>query len=349
MISLLSNLFRHAGKAIAKRQTQAALLFAALLLYSSTGYMYFELPKNPDLTWLDSIWWSMVTMTTVGYGDLFPTTMWGRVLVGFPTMLLGVGILGYMLSMVATAMLESKLLETKGMKNVVLTNHVLICGFGTLEKVLKLVQEIRKDIKTSEAEIVIVDDAIEELPPELRDSKVHFVRGDPAREVILHKASVETAQAVIVQANAADPEGSDNHNLKVVLTVESLCPSVLTVAECVNPENEVFFRRAHCDSVVCIASLAEQMLVQELQDPGVAQIVSELTSNSRGRQFYIVDLPQRDGTYADIHQLFAADDVILMGIRRGEEVFILPAPDFAIQQGDRAILVSSVRPTASPA
>jgi len=264
--------------------------------------------------------------------------------VGFPTMLLGVGILGYMLSMVATAMLESKILEAKGMKNVILTDHVVICGFGTLEKVLKLIQEIRKDVTTSDAEIVIIDDAIEELPPELRDEMTHFVRGDSAREVILQKASMETARAVIVQADATDPEGSDNHNLKVVLTVESLCPSVLTVAECINPENEIFFKRAHCDSVVCIASLAEQMLVQELQDPGIAQIVSELTSNSRGRQFYIVDLPQRERTYAEVCKHFDTENVIMMGIRRGEESFILPAADFEICQGDRLILVSSARP-----
>jgi len=344
MISLLMSLFRGLGKTMAKRTTQATMLFVALLLYSSTGYMYFELPQNPDLTWMDSIWWSMVTMTTVGYGDLFPSSILGRVLVGFPTMLLGVGILGYMLSLVATTMLEAKILETKGMKNVILTDHVVVCGFGTLEKVLKLIQEIRKDSTTSDVEIVIIDDTIDELPPELRDDKTHFVRGDSAREIILRKASMETARAVIVQASASDSEGSDNHNLKVILTVESLCPSVLTVAECVHPENEVFFRRAHCDSVVCIASLAEQMLVQELQDPGIAQVVSELTSNSMGKQFYIVDLPQHERTYAEIRKHLDEKEVITMGIRRGDENFIQPPDDFDIRQDDKLILVSSQRP-----
>lgn len=345
MISLLFSLFKGMGNTISTRYCQTALLFASLLMYSSTGYMYFELPENPDLTWMDSVWWSMVTMTTVGYGDLFPSTMWGRILVGFPTMLLGVGILGYMLSLVATTMLESKMLETKGMKDVILTDHVVVCGFGTLAKVLKLIQEIRKDITTRDVDIVVIDDTIEELPPELRDAKTHFVRGDAAREVVLRKASIETVRAVIVQASTADPEGSDNHNLKVVLTVESLCPSVLTVAECVNPENEIFFKRAHCDSVVCIASLAEQMLVQELQDPGIAQIVSELTSNARGRQFYIVDLPQAEGTYAEVRKQFDEKDAITMGIQRDGENFILPADDFDIRKGDRLILVAAQRPT----
>jgi voltage-gated potassium channel len=344
MINVLFSMFRGMGKTMSRRQSQASLLFVSLLMYSSTGYMYFELPENPDLTWMDAIWWSMVTMTTVGYGDLFPSSLLGRVMVGFPTMLLGVGILGYMLSLVATAMLESRILETKGMKKLILTDHVVVCGFGTLEKVLKLIQEIRKDTATSDAAIVVIDDTIEELPPELRDDRTHFVRGDAAREVVLEKASMDTAQAVIVQANAADPEGSDNHNLKVVLTVESLCPSVLTVVECVNPENEIFFKRANCDSVVCIASLAEQMLVQELQDPGIAQIVSELTSNAHGRQFYIIDLPQPARTYDEVCKHLKTQDVITMGIRRGETNFIHPAGDFAVNEDDRVILVSSERP-----
>ena len=85
--------------------TRAVILFLALVLYSATGYLYFELSGNPELTWGDAFWWSVVTMTTVGYGDFFPSTTLGRMLVGVPTMLMGIGILGYILSVTATAML----------------------------------------------------------------------------------------------------------------------------------------------------------------------------------------------------------------------------------------------------
>ncbi len=345
MISVLFSLFRGARSMVASRVCQTAMLFGSLLMYSTTGYMYFELPENPDLTWIDALWWAVVTMTTVGYGDLFPSSTGGRILVGFPTMLLGVGILGYMLSLVATAMLESKIRETKGMKEIVLADHVVVCNFGALEKMLKLVQEIRKDIATRDAEIVIVDDTVEELPPELQAQGVRFIKGDAARETILAKASVDAARAVIVQSDVDNPAASDNHNLKIVLTIESLCDDVLTVVECINPENEIFFRRARCDSVVCIASLAEQMLVQELQDPGVAQVVSELTSNSRGRQIYIVPPPGPTGSYKDARSQYTDGNVILLGVRRDEENFILPDEDFAMRDGDRLILISSRRPT----
>ena len=345
MTNLLFYLLKGVGKTATNRICQTGMLFLALLLYSATGFMYFELPENPDLSWIDAFWWSLVTMTTVGYGDLFPVTTWGRVLIGFPTMLFGVGILGYMLSLMATTMLESKLLETRGMNEIKLTDHIIVCGFGRLETLLNLIREIQRDVTTKDTQIVLVDDKLEQLPPELLELKIRFVKGNPAREAILRKAGVLTSRAVIIQASSDNPEESDTHNLKVALVAETLSPSVFTVVECVNPENQGFFRRANCDSVVCIASLSEQMLVQELQDTGVAQVVSELTSNAHGRQFYIIEVPEELATYREARARYNDQNVVLMGIRRGEENFILPGDDFSIEKGDRAILISSERPS----
>ena len=344
MVSLLFSLLRGVRQHLLSRHLQTLLLFASLLLYSATGYMYFEQQANPDLSWLDSFWWAMVTMTTVGYGDYFPSTMGGRVLVGFPTMLLGVGVLGYVLSLLATAMIESKLREAKGMNQMVLNDHVLICGFIALEKTLKLIGEIRKDAKTEDASIVLVDDELDELPVELRENEVHFVKGDPAREAVLHKAGIDTALAVIAQADPRSPNDSDHRNLKLILTIQGIAPAVPTVAECVNPENEVYFRRAHCDSVVCIASLTEQMLVQELQDPGVAQVVSELTSNAHGRQIYIIDPSEDRLDYGSLRADYGNGDIVLLGIRRDNDNHILPDDGFDIRSGDKLILIASKRP-----
>ncbi len=69
------------------------VLILAMLAFSASGFLYFEIGNRPDLGWADAVWWSVVTMTTVGYGDLFPETMGGRYLIGFPTMLVGVSIL----------------------------------------------------------------------------------------------------------------------------------------------------------------------------------------------------------------------------------------------------------------
>lgn len=65
------------------------------LTVSALGFYIFEKDSWPDLTISDSLWWSLVTAMTVGYGDIYPKTWQGRWLVAAPTILLGVGFLAH--------------------------------------------------------------------------------------------------------------------------------------------------------------------------------------------------------------------------------------------------------------
>ncbi|MHB8811131.1 MAG: potassium channel family protein [Desulfobulbaceae bacterium] len=87
---------------------------------------FFESPGNPELCWSDGLWYSLVTMTTVGYGDFFPETAAGRFLVGLPLMLVGIGLLGYALSVIATVLVTAKNKEIKGMSNFKGEGHLVI-------------------------------------------------------------------------------------------------------------------------------------------------------------------------------------------------------------------------------
>lgn len=345
MIHLLVRMWKRTQRISQSRLLQITLLMVALFLYSATGYMYFEFKANPDLKWGDAFWWTIVTMTTVGYGDFFPTTTGGRWLVGFPSMLLGIGLLGYGLSLIATKMLESQALEVKGLKKVMCFDHVAICGWSSLERTMKLIGEIRSDSTTKESPIVLITSQITELPPELRKiDKMHFVAGDPSRESTLEMANIKEADAVIIQANLKESEHADDANLKVALAVECYNPETFTVAECVNPENVPYFRRANCDSVVCITQLSEQILVQELHDPGITEVVSQLTSSQIGKQIFICQ-PKKDfKTYGEASRDFADNGDVLIGIRRNRSNEILPPAETQLEAGDRLITVCRNRP-----
>ena len=345
MIHLFVRLLQGTRKLSQLRFIQIALLMVSLFLYSATGYMYFEFKANPDLNWGDAFWWTIVTMTTVGYGDFFPTTTGGRWLVGFPSMLLGIGLLGYGLSLIATKMLESQALEVKGLKKVMCFEHVVICGWSSLERTLKLISEIRCDSTTVESPIVLITDQIAELPPELKKlEKMFFVAGDPARESTLEMANIKEAHAVIIQANLEEAERADDVNLKVALAVECYHPDTFTVAECVNPENVPYFRRANCDSVVCISQLSEQILVQELHDPGITEVVSQLTTSQSGKQLIICTPPQKFKTYGEADGALSQNGSQLIGIRRNRNNQLLPSSDFPLEDLDRLILICEERP-----
>ena len=137
--------------------------------------MYFESVAKPDLTWSDAIWWAFVTMTTVGYGDFFPATAAGRYLIGIPTMVFGISILGYLLSTVATYLIEARSKELKGMLELNVKDPILIIHYPDKERFLTLLRDLCADDKTAKLPIVLVDDTLEELPEVLMEAGVQLV------------------------------------------------------------------------------------------------------------------------------------------------------------------------------
>jgi len=87
------------------------LIIFCVVFCGSTAFAYFE--KN--ISFADALWWSIVTLTTVGYGDISPATAGGRI-VGASVMLLGIGFLGLFTATIASIFIENRLLENKGMK-----------------------------------------------------------------------------------------------------------------------------------------------------------------------------------------------------------------------------------------
>lgn len=320
---------------------RVALLLAAVLTYGSTGFLYFEIGENPSLTWPDGVWYAFVTVTTVGYGDLFPKTPGGRFLVAVPLMFFGIGLLGYVLSLAASVLIEAKTKELRGMSKFDLSGHVVIFNFPSLGKVLRLLDELHGDATFPEgADIVLVDEKLEELPPELVKRGVHFVRGSPTRDDTLDRAAIDRARfAVVLCVRPGDPH-SDDLNVAITLAVEARNDAVRSVVECVEPEAEELLRKAGCDSIVCTATFGAPLLSSELLRPGVQGVFAQLASAVVGEQVY---LARHDGKKAVSFRALAeacrASDHVAIGIRDGSETRLNPGDDHAVEPGVQVVTI----------
>jgi voltage-gated potassium channel len=319
-----------------------------VLAYGTAGFLYFELPGNPDLTWADALWYCMVTLSTVGYGDFFPKSVGGRYLVGLPLLVLGIGLLGFLLSVVATALISARNKELKGMNPAQASHHVVVVHFPGEAKLLRLIDELSQDPTIGQAaHWVLVDPDLEELPQALALRRVHFVRGDPTRDATLSRARIDDASHALVLVRPPGGPQADAVNVAVTLAIEGRCDTVNTVVECDDPANEELLRKAGCNRIVCVGRYDALYMSQELLNPGVQEVVADLLSTANGQQLYLTAVQAPTGAdLAALQQALARVGHVLMGVQRAGVNHLNPSPEQPLLAGDKAISMGSRRLTA---
>lgn len=346
MIRLLFSLFRRVVVTKRNQALKVVLLTTLLVAFSSSGFMYFELADKPDLAWGDALWWSIVTMATVGYGDFFPVTNGGRYLIGVPTMLFGISILGYLLSTLATFLIEERSKELKGMSELAVRDHILLVHFPGTARVQAVLAELRRDPKTKDAPVVLIDPGLEELPESLATAGLRFVRGDPTKESTLDRACFRDAVFAIILSRDPNDVRSDSVNLAAALTLEHLHPGIFTVAECNDPEHVDLLYKAGCNAVVCLTALATNLVVHELLDPGVQKVIGEATNNVSGQSFYMVRvLSAGTATYAVARDLLEERGCAALGLEQKGKVVLNPDPSTPLHDGDSIVSIAATRPS----
>jgi len=319
------------------------VLLGAILLYGTTGFVYFELSENPELRWSDGLWYTVVTMTTVGYGDFFPKTMGGRFLIGWPVMAFGIGLLGYALSVIAATLITSKSKEIRGMSSFELKNHLIVFNFPALAKIERILDELSLDPSFGRSiSVVLVDEFLEELPLELQKRGVHYVRGNTVRDETLTRAGIDHAgHAVILCRNPRDP-ASDNLNVAIALAIEGRNRKANTVVECVDPASEELLRKAGCDRIVCTSRFDSHFLSQELLNPGVQDVIDDLLSARDGQQIYFIKV-SRDAAFGELEKICREKRHIAIGISSsGATRLNIPASTM-VSKGDSLITIGPSR------
>lgn len=320
------------------------VLMLAVLAYGTTGFLYFELPGNPDLTWGDGLWYTIVTIATVGYGDFFPKSPEGRFLVGWPIMVVGIGLLGYALSLLAAALVTSKTREVKGMSSFNLKNHLVIFNFPGLGKVQRVLDELYLDPAFgSHRQVVLIDEFLEELPPELQKRGLFFVRGNPARDETLSRASVDSASHAIVLCRTPGDPASDNLNVAITLAIEARCRNVQSVVECVDPASEELLHKAGSDRVVCTSRFDSLFLSQELLNPGVQGVIADLFSARSGQQIYFTAVT-RSETFRELSERCRLNGHLALGLGRNGSVRLNIADIERVEPGDQVVTIGASRP-----
>lgn len=322
---------------------RVGVLLAAVIAYGASGFLYFELPARPDLTWSDAFWWTVVTLTTVGYGDYAPASVSGRFYVALPLMVFGIGLLGYVLSLAAAALVESRTRELAGLGTMKFDKHVVIVNMPSLGKVERLLDELLSTTGLGpRTDVVLIDEELVQLPAELAERNVHFVRGNPARDETLTRASIKTASyAVVLSRRAGDPH-SDDQAIAVALAVEAHNREIHSVVECVDPSMEELLRKAGCDSIVCTARFDAHFVVSEILNPGAQEVVDHLLSTIQGgQQLYMTSVGRAGVTYAELAKTCLQRAHVAIGVKQAGKLRLNAPADYVVSKGDLVVTIGA--------
>ncbi|MGZ8250455.1 potassium channel family protein [Methylomagnum sp.] len=215
-----------------KRILFLAILAIISFIISVTLFWTVEHQYNHKIrNLLDVIWWWFVTSATVGYGDVVPVTLAGRVVAVF-TIVTGFIIYTYMVGIIVDSAHEFMEGRDCGKNPLKLKDHIVICEYTSMAD--ELLQSLPTIPEFSHLNVAIVTDLVTHRPY----SEYEFVFGVPINPLNLKKASVESARYVFVFANMrfTDP---DVKTLHIALRVLDLNPKASIFVEIVNVQDEL--------------------------------------------------------------------------------------------------------------
>ena len=263
-------------------------LAAVLLLAIAAAVVVstLEASHNPQFERFGSgVWWAIVTMTTVGYGDVVPQTALGRALAAI-VMLSGMGVLSLFTAAVSTRVITNRLKEGKGLKKLNLKNHVALLGWNLTGP--ELIASIRDDLISANRSLVLVSeldaDQAEAVINRFSDLHIKFVSGDCTDEETLHRANISAAHAAIIIPDESHPgrAKSDERTILATLSVKAIESKVRVIAHILDAQNEPHMRRANADRIVVSDRYSGFLLGAHVTSPGIPEMLEGLFTGSAG-------------------------------------------------------------------
>jgi voltage-gated potassium channel len=280
----------------------------------------------------DAVWWSVVTITTVGYGDVVPTTVLGRV-VGMFVMLSGITVISLLTATISSIFVAQRIRESQGLQQVKLKGHTIICGWNQkLDNLLETLNRISADHsampRTRRRDDVIL---INEMPPARMEEvlsgyenlNLKYVSGDYTKEPILARANLKEARAVIILPDMSlTSMPRDDKTLPAALAIKSMKRDIKVYAHIIDKENLSHLKRADVDDVIVSDEHIGYLLASDISSPGIAQTIQTLLSPEKGIALKRAQIPSEfiGKKFQDVQEYFKGQrNSIVIGFVTQEE------------------------------
>jgi len=305
----------------------AGLLLVTLPVIGTAGYMIVE-----GWGFLDALYMSVITFTTVGYREVHPLDRQGQAFTMVYSVA-GVGVLFYGLFSVFQFLLEGELgsfLGVRRMKGQIenLKNHYILCGFG------RVGEEISRELSERKVPFVVIETNEQSIERGHRQGVLMLV-GDATNDAMLKVAGVERASCLLAASD------SDSGNTFIVLTARALNPALFIVARAGYPDSEPRLQRAGANRVFSpYITAGHQMALAAIQ-PMVHEFIDSVPTQEGGPVLAEIEISEGSGLAGQtIHDLlhWTRSIAVLALQNSAGELLVGPSQTAALSAGDKLIV-----------
>ena len=294
------------------------LYFVVLAAVGSIG---FYVIGGDQWSWIDSLYMTIITLSTVGYGEVHTLTGAGKIW-SILIIIFGVSGIGALIRTLNEEFIQLELFRKNTMMKTIskLKNHYVICGYGRMGAV------IAKELQEKNLEFVIIENN-EQKVEIIRSKGLFCVNGDATSEETLQDARVDKAVGVAVVLD------TDQDNLFVTMSMKTTNPDLFILSRCAKEDNQSKLIRAGANKVVNPYTAGGHRMAEILSKPQVEDSISVVSPkhsdlNLTLDEISLKDLNQYDGVLIKDSNIREEFDVMIVGIiKETGESIINPSPD----------------------
>lgn len=320
------------------RRTRLHLIRGAIALAGVVllGVLWYRLVEG--WSWLDAAYMAVITLSTVGFGEINPLSPRGR-LFTILLIMMGVGVIAYILNSLTDAIVQGhfqagfRLLKRRRLMES-LQDHYIICGFG------RTGCQVATEFAAEAIPFIVVDSDSAAIQMAQQLGYI-TLQGDATQDQTLLQAGVERSRCLV----AALP--SDAENLYIVLSAKTLLPQLRTIARASSEEAIIKLRRGGADVVVSPYITGGKRMAASAVRPQVVDFLDGILTGAE-RSVYVEELlllpescPIIGKTLAEA-QLGRQSGALILAIRRADNTLLFgPTADTRLYPGDMVITMGN--------
>lgn len=305
-----------------------------LLAIGTFGYVLID-------NWpvMDALYMTVITLTTVGYGEIRDISNAGRLFTIF-LIVMGVGFYLYVVSYIIQFLVEGRIREVLGRRRLEkqisrLKNHYIVCGYGRIGRVLcrYLVQKY--------LDVVVIEKNLDRIPI-IDEDGVLYIIGDATEEATMIRAGIDRAKGLLTVL------ATDAANVFLVLTARQHNPDVFIVARAEMNATKNTLLAAGADKVISPYDLGARRMAHAILRPTVIHFLELAFADDQTdiqlEEFTVGSKSTLAGVKLMDSNIRQDMNLIIISIKKSDGSMIFnPAADYLITQGDTVIAVGENR------